>query len=207
MLSACEKSHGRCGFRTAYGAESARERRSSAKVPAVHGGLTIALYWFMPMQTPSVAALESSQDGPLAAELEGATPPNSAPGQRLPLARREPRLVHLRSQLAVVRTLTDQVEQLSRAADVDGLGDQMVEEMARLGCRLLDAAAALAGVSPVEDSGGFKRAATLETVHWETPTYDLVRMDAEIGSYQEDHDPGREAPSFLPPATRDVVAS
>jgi len=28
----------------------------------------------------------------------------------------------------------------------------------------------------------------LETVHWETPTYDLARMDAEIGSYQVDHD-------------------
>ena len=32
-----------------------------------------------------------------------------------------------------------------------------------------------------------------ETVPWQTPTYDLVRMDAEIGSYQEDQDPGREA--------------
>jgi hypothetical protein len=140
----------------------------------------------MPTQTPAVAALESSQDGPLAAEA---------------------RRVNLRSQVAVVRTLADQVEQLSRAADVDGLGAQMVEEMARLGCRLLDAAAALAGVSRVEDSGVFNRAAMLETVPWETPTYDLVRMDAEIGSYQEDDDPGREVPSFLRPATRDVVAS
>lgn len=83
----------------------------------------------------------------------------------------------------------------------------MVEEMATLGCHLVEAAAALADASPVEDSGVFERAATLERVPWETPTYDLVRMDAEIGSYQEDHDPGREAPSFLPPATRDVVAS
>jgi len=32
-------------------------------------------------------------------------------------------------------------------------------------------------------------------------------MDAEIGSYQEDDDPGREAPSFVQPATRNVVAS
>ena len=140
----------------------------------------------MPTQTPSVSALESSKDGPLAAA---------------------PRLVNLRSQAAVVRTLADQVEQLSRAADVDALGTQMVEEMARLGCSLLDAAAALAGASRVEDSGVFKRVAMPETVHWETPTYDLVRMDAEIGSYQEDHDPGREAPSFLPPAAQDVAAS
>ena len=140
----------------------------------------------MPTQTPAVAALESSQDGPLAAEA---------------------RLVNLRSQVAIVRMLADQVEQLSRAADVDGLGAQLVEETARLGCRLLDAAAALADASPVEDSGVFKRAATLETAPWETPTYDLVRMDAEIGSYQEDDDPGREAPSFLMPATSGAVAS
>jgi hypothetical protein len=91
--------------------------------------------------------------------------------------------------VAVVRSLADQVEQLSRTADVGGLGSQMVEEMARLGCRLLDAASALADASPVEDSGVFERAATPETAHWETPAYDLVRMDAEIGSYQEDHDP------------------
>jgi hypothetical protein len=185
-VSACEKSRSRCGFRIAQGAESARERRSSAKASALQAGLTIALVVVMPTQTPSVAALESSKDGPLVAEV---------------------RLVTLRSQAAVVRTLADQVEQLSRAADVDALGTQMVEEMARLGCRLLDAAAALADALPVEDSGVFKRAAVLETVHWETPTYDLVRMDAEIGSYQEDDDPGREAPSFLPPATRDVEAS
>ena len=116
-------------------------------------------------------------------------------------------MVNLRAQVAFVRTLADQVEQVSRAADVDALGTQMVEEMARLGCRLLEAAAALADASPVEDSGVFKRAATLETAPWETPTYDLVRMDAEIGSYQEDDDPGREAPSFLQPATPDAVAS
>jgi hypothetical protein len=140
----------------------------------------------MPTQAPSGAALESGQRGLFAAA---------------------PQLVNLRSQVAVVRTLADQVEQLSRAADVDDLGTQMIEEMARLGCRLLEAAAALADASPVEDSGVFKRAATLGPVPWETPTYDLVRMDAEIGSYQEDDDPGREAPSFLPPASRDVVAS
>jgi hypothetical protein len=122
----------------------------------------------MPTQTPSIAALESRQDGPLAPEA---------------------RLVNLRSQAAVVRTLADRADQLSRAADVDGLGAQMVEEMARLGCRLLDAAAALARVSPVEDSGVFSRAALRETVPWETPTCDLVRMDAEIGSYQEDDEP------------------
>jgi hypothetical protein len=97
----------------------------------------------------SVAALQSSPDGPVAAN---------------------PRLVNVRSQVAVVRALADQVEQLSRVADVDGLGPQIVEEMARLGGRLLDAA------------------------HWETPTYELLRMDSEIGSHQEDSDPGRATP-------------
>lgn len=29
---------------------------------------------------------------------------------------------------------------------------------------------------------------------WTTPTFDEVKMDAEIGSYQEDTDPAREAP-------------
>ena len=33
ILSAGEKGHGSCGFRTAHGAESARERRSSARAP------------------------------------------------------------------------------------------------------------------------------------------------------------------------------
>jgi len=95
--------------------------------------------------------------------------------------------------VAVVRALADQVEQLSRAADADGLGTQFVEELTRLGRRLLDAAA-LTEVSPVEESGVFPRAGLLEAAHWEIPTYELVRMDAEIGSYQEDDDPGREAP-------------
>lgn len=108
---------------------------------AVHGGLTIALYWFMPTQASSVAALQFRQDGA------------------------EPQLANLRSQVAVVRALADQVEQLSRAADFDGPGAQMVEEMVRLGCRLIDAAAALAVASRVEDSGVFERATMLETVH------------------------------------------
>jgi hypothetical protein len=29
---------------------------------------------------------------------------------------------------------------------------------------------------------------------WTTPTVDEVKMDAEIGSYQEDTEPGRESP-------------
>jgi hypothetical protein len=29
---------------------------------------------------------------------------------------------------------------------------------------------------------------------WTTPSFDEVKMDAEIGSYQEDTDPQRDAP-------------
>jgi hypothetical protein len=29
---------------------------------------------------------------------------------------------------------------------------------------------------------------------WTKPTFDEVKMDAEIGSYQDDQDPAREAP-------------
>jgi hypothetical protein len=33
---------------------------------------------------------------------------------------------------------------------------------------------------------------------WTTPTLQEVKMDAEIGSYQEDTDPVRESPIVLP---------
>jgi hypothetical protein len=90
----------------------------------------------MPPHIPSVAALESSDDGRLAAEL---------------------RLVGLRSQAAVVRTLADNVERLSREAQAEGLARQLIEEMARLGSRLLDAATAFREAPRVEDSGVFAR--------------------------------------------------
>ena len=32
---------------------------------------------------------------------------------------------------------------------------------------------------------------------WTTPEFDEIKMDAEIGSYQDDFDPGREVPAFL----------
>jgi hypothetical protein len=96
----------------------------------------------MTAELPSLAALESHEDGPLAAEL---------------------RLLHLRSQAAVVRALADHVEQISRAADAEGLGLQLVEEMARLGCRLLEAAGSMVKAPPVEDSGVFARVGVLPT--------------------------------------------
>ena len=36
---------------------------------------------------------------------------------------------------------------------------------------------------------------------WETPSFVELRMDAEIGSYQDDFDPTREEPAFLSDAS------
>jgi hypothetical protein len=84
----------------------------------------------------SVTTLESNDDGQLAAEL---------------------RLARLRTQVAVVRTLADQIELLVRPRHVSGLGDQLIEEMARLGCQVLEAAAELTRSPAPEDSGVFNR--------------------------------------------------
>ena len=56
----------------------------------------------------------------------------------------EAQLKRVRTQIAAVRAVADHAEQLAQAAAVDRLTDQMVEEMARLGCRLLEAAVSLA---------------------------------------------------------------
>ena len=85
---------------------------------------------------PSLAALESDDHGRLVAEF---------------------RLARLRSQVAVVRAVADQIEYMSRRAEADGLGEQLIEEMARLGCRLLEVAGRLAGTPPTEESGVFVR--------------------------------------------------
>jgi len=37
---------------------------------------------------------------------------------------------------------------------------------------------------------------------WEPPTFVEMRMDAEIGSYQDDFDPSREQPAFVEPEER-----
>jgi hypothetical protein len=85
---------------------------------------------------PSLAALESGDQDRVVAEL---------------------RLARLRSQVAVVRALADHVEYLARSGDVDGLGHQVIEEMARLGCRLLEVAGTVTGSPRPEDSGIFAR--------------------------------------------------
>jgi hypothetical protein len=52
-------------------------------------------------------------------------------------------LVRLREQVAVVRAIADHVDAFARPGDVDELGDQVIEEAARLGCRLLETAATM----------------------------------------------------------------
>lgn len=86
--------------------------------------------------TPALSVLQSDDDGLLTAGLE---------------------LIKLRSQLAVVRALADHLEYLTRRGDAEGLGTQLVEEMARLGCQLLEAASSPSSLPPPEDSGVFLR--------------------------------------------------
>jgi hypothetical protein len=68
----------------------------------------------------------------------------------------EVHLGRLRSQVAVVRALADAVECLARPG-AEGMDDQLIEEMARLGCRLLESAGALAGKPRPGDSAIFER--------------------------------------------------
>ena len=42
---------------------------------------------------------------------------------------------------------------------------------------------------------------------WKTPSFTVLRMDAEVGSYQDEFDPTREAPAFMEAATALVPAS
>lgn len=54
----------------------------------------------------------------------------------------------------------DHVERLARPPEADGLKGQLVEEMARLGCCLVEAAGALVERSRPEESGVFARQAS-----------------------------------------------
>lgn len=56
----------------------------------------------------------------------------------------------IRTQAGVVRALLDEVDAVNRAFDAD-LDAQLVEELARLGCRILEAASTLA---PPRDGEG-----------------------------------------------------
>jgi len=85
---------------------------------------------------PAVTTLESNDDDPPAAEL---------------------RLARLRTEVAVVRTLADQIELLVSPRHAKGLSEQLIEEMARLGCLLFEAAAELMVTPAPEDTGVFSR--------------------------------------------------
>ncbi len=41
---------------------------------------------------------------------------------------------------------------------------------------------------------------------WETPSFTELRMDAEIGSYQDDFDPSRDEPAFVERDDREPAA-
>jgi hypothetical protein len=84
---------------------------------------------------PSLATLEANDDDRLAAEL---------------------RLVRLRTQAAIVRTLSDHVERFAQPADADALSVQLIEEVAKMGQRLSEAAASLTPPRSRE-SGIFQR--------------------------------------------------
>lgn len=85
---------------------------------------------------PSLATLASADDRRLDAEL---------------------RLARLRTRVAAIRAIADQAERLSRAADVENVGEQLIKEMARLGCQLIEAAGLLAEAPPPGCSGIFAR--------------------------------------------------
>jgi hypothetical protein len=85
---------------------------------------------------PGVKALESNDDHQHSAEV---------------------RLARLRTEVAVVRTLADQIELLVRPRHAEGVRDQLVEELARLGCLLFETAAELTNPPTAEDSGIFPR--------------------------------------------------
>jgi hypothetical protein len=90
----------------------------------------------MPAHIPSIDVLESSDASRLDAEL---------------------RLARLRSQVAVVRAFFDQVERLVPGGNSDGLGEQLIEEMARLGRRLIEMSAVQAAAPGSGRSGVYVR--------------------------------------------------
>jgi hypothetical protein len=62
------------------------------------------------------------------------------------------RLARLRTEVAVVRTLADHVERLVNPRQADGLSEQLIEEMGRLGRLLFEAAGELTKAPAPDDS-------------------------------------------------------
>ena len=59
-------------------------------------------------------------------------------------------IASVRNQVALVRALTDEVEHLIPCSAPGVASGRLIEELARLGCRILEAAAAMAGSSASE---------------------------------------------------------
>jgi hypothetical protein len=59
--------------------------------------------------------------------------------------------------VAIVRTIADHIERFAQQVDADELGSQLIEEMARLACRLFELAAPMTRAPRSEESGVFPR--------------------------------------------------
>ncbi len=86
---------------------------------------------------PSVAALLADDDCVLHRELGG---------------------LAVRRQTAVVRMLLDQLESLSLVGEPGSLRAQLVEELGRLGCMVLEAAASVSETTAPEPASGTRLA-------------------------------------------------
>jgi hypothetical protein len=106
---------------------------SPPMVPIANGPVVAESLAMSIRHIPSLAVLEPGDDDLVNAELWFA---------------------RLREQVAVVRTLADHIEQLARPGNAGSLSDQLIEEMARLGCRLFEAAASMAQAPLHQRAGG-----------------------------------------------------
>ncbi len=71
--------------------------------------------------------------------------PHALYAQDESMLRDELRVVATAGQLAVVRTLADEIRRcIERGIGVEALREQLAEEIARLGCRCFEAAASMA---------------------------------------------------------------
>jgi hypothetical protein len=81
----------------------------------------------------------------------------------------EAMLARLREQVAVVRSIADQVERLALAARTYGLTEQLVEEMARLGWRLFEVGSRVARTAEAGEGEVVALASPAGTL--DAPTY------------------------------------
>ena len=99
--------------------------------------------------------------------------------------REEVRVLAVREQTAIVRALADELEHLAPWGTTAGLRHQLVEELARLGCRIVETAAILSRVAELEGDKscgpGLARAQSPEgsRLHLVTPAPTLEPHGAE----------------------------